>query len=780
MKRIKILAIATAAGLGLTACNRSDLQTPAPGKPNDLTVEVSLATEPLNQTGKGSFAPAASIKAAREAEKSGVVVVYGAEDEPATKSTNELAPADDAKVHNLWAIQFRADGTLLGEPFYTTDIPEPGTGGAGVDATYNLAVQLTTNTEPGGKVYFIANIHSPNTFNATNAATEAKLHEVVKSIGTELKPTTAGGIPMLGVYTGKVESSGTLTTVSMKRLLAKVVLKYKINPAFQNFEVTGVRMRNVAENIHFGPEPTGIFPAKAAGSHIDYPAEDLTQATTDGDYKKFVWYVPENLRGVASGVSAVKDRNLSKTDGKATYIELTGAVTKSATRPQKAIYRFLLGDPATNPGDFNVRRNNVYTLSVDIQGINTADSRVEVETFDMNNSAMVQPKTGNVTFDIRKCLSNGFTNESQLNTMLSSGAWRVAVLWQDVAVNNYVTINYNLPGKADDKSLGIFSVKSNNGNSGNAVVALYNNATSGGTILWSWHVWVTDYQPDGGQSYNLGINSKLAVPGGEVHTYGPQYQTAANGIKPQRTDLRVIMDRNLGATGVLYDLPTTKAQNYPTYGFHYQWGRKDPFPKAATQGTNVATQPTYQVDGTTVTNYPKLIKGPVSLSTAVQNPQIFYFNKDDEQDWLSSQNNALWGDGAVKSAYDPCPKGWRVAPNGTWDDFGDTWKSGSYVDAGFYKNSTWVTGVNMDIAGGVYYGGSAESVKAFYPVPGYRASITGVFWSVASNGASWASTILMKNSRDEWGHHISYNATVLHPNGGSARAHGHPVRCIQE
>ncbi len=768
MKRIKILAIATAAGLGLAACNRSDLQTPAPGKPNDLTVEVSLATEPLNLTGKGSFAPAASTKAA----EGGVAVTYGEDFGGDTKSTAELSTADDAKVHNLWAIQFRADGTLLGEPFYTTDIPEPGTGGAGVDATYNLAVQLTTNTEPGGKVYFIANTNSPNTFNATNAATEAKLHEVVKSIGTELKPTTESGIPMLGVYTGKVESSGTLTTVSMKRLLAKVVLKYKINPAFQNFEVTGVRMRNVAENIHFGPEPTGIFPAKAAGSHIDYPAEDLTQATTDGDYKKFVWYVPENLRGVASGVSAVKDRNLSKTDGKATYIELTGAVTKSATRPQKAIYRFLLGDPATNPGDFNVRRNNVYTLSVDIQGINTADSRVEVETFDMNNSAMVQPKTGSVTFDIRKCLSNGFTNESQLNTMLSSGAWRVAVLWQDVAENNYVTINYNLPGKADDKSLGIFSVKSNNGNSGNAVVALYNNATSGGTILWSWHVWVTTYQPDGSQSYNLGINSKLNVPGGEVHTYGPQYQTAANGIKPQRSDLRVIMDRNLGATGTLYSLSTMNSQNYPTYGLFYQWGRKDPFPKAAAgaSGDNVATQPTYQANGSTVTNFPVLKSGPITLSEAFQQPQEFVYTLIGGE-WNSTQDytvyNTFWGEGAAKSVYDPCPEGWRIPPISAWNDF---------TDATFQKNSAW-SGPNADLAGALYVAGS---VKAFYPGTGYRhPHYEGKLYGVADGGLCWSSSIPTDAAYLKRAHFYNYSH-VQYTNNHGVRAHGGAVRCIQE
>ncbi|MDE5945004.1 MAG: DUF4906 domain-containing protein, partial [Rikenella sp.] len=523
MKRIKILTIA-AAGLGLAACSRSDLQTAAPGKPNDLTVEVSLGAEALNRPGNGSFAPAASTKAGQAADESGAVVRYGEDDDLATKSTSELSTADDAKVHNLWAIQFRADGTLLGEPFYTTDIPAAGAGSAGIDATYSLAVKLTSNDETGGKVYFIANVNSPNTFNTANVSTEAKLAEVVKNIGTELKPSAAGGIPMMGIYTGAVQSSGMMPTVAMKRLMAKVILRYKINPTFADFDVTGVRMRNVATNIHFQDEPTGIFPAKAAGSHVDYPVEDLATATTDGDYKKFVWYVPENLRGVISGIGAAKDRALSKTDGKATYIEITGAVTKSATRPQKAIYQFLLGDPSTDMGDFNVRRNNVYTLSVDIQGINTADSRVEVETFDMNNCAMVAPTTGSVTFDIRKCLSNGFTTETQLNSMLSSGAWRVEVLWQDAALNNYVTINYNLPGKTDSKSLGIFSVKANSAIPGNAVVALYDNATSGGTILWSWHVWVTTYQPDGNQSYNLGINSKLDVTGGEVHTYGAQYK----------------------------------------------------------------------------------------------------------------------------------------------------------------------------------------------------------------------------------------------------------------
>ncbi|MDE6499115.1 MAG: DUF4906 domain-containing protein, partial [Rikenella sp.] len=549
-------------------------------------MEVSLNAEALNGLGNG-FVPARSTKAAGTADGEGLVVNFGASDpEATTKSTAELATADDAKVHNLWAIQYKADGTLLGSPYYTTDIPTPGAGSTGVDATYSLAVNLTSNTETGGKVYFIANTNSPNTFNATNAATEAKLKEVVKNIGTELKPTASGGIPMLGIYTGAVQSSATLSAVPMKRLAAKVILKYKVNPAFAGFTITGIQLRNVAADMHLGAEPTGIFPAAADDSHIDYPAEDLTTATTEGDYQKFVWYVPENHRDVISSVLDAGDRSLDRTDGKATYIEIHGRQT-AATQSKKITYRILLGDPTTDPGDFNVRRNTSYLVEVDINGANAGDNRITVESFDMNNCAMLWPgaTAGSVTFDVRKCLANTFTPEQQLTSMLNSGAWRVAVLWQDVAkadydagVNDYVTISYNEPGQADDKKLGLFTVTANTKTPGNAVLALYDNASSGGTILWSWHIWVTGYLPDGTKDYGLGINSKATVAGGEVHTYGENYKKASDrmGGGP----LRVIMDRNLGAVGVLYTLSTTNTQNYPTYGLFYQWGRKDPFQKA--------------------------------------------------------------------------------------------------------------------------------------------------------------------------------------------------------
>lgn len=68
---------------------------------------------------------------------------------------------------------------------------------------------------------------------------------------------------------------------------------------------------------------------------------------------------------------------------------------------------------------------------------------------------------------------------------------------------------------------------------GNAVIAARDEA---GTILWSWHIWMTDKPAE--QVYNNGAGT--------------------------------MMDRNLGATSATPDDPGS-------FGLMYQWGKKDPF-----------------------------------------------------------------------------------------------------------------------------------------------------------------------------------------------------------
>lgn len=305
---------------------------------------------------------------------------------------------------------------------------------------------------------------------------------------------------------------------------------------------------------------------------------------------------------------------------------------------------------------------------------------------------------------------------------------------------------------------------------GNAVVGLFPNGTANsvaGTCIWSWHIWVTDYQPDGACDYGLAANSKADVPGGQVHTYGNNFMATNPG--------KVIMDRNLGALSALYALAPSGGENYPAYGLIYQWGRKDPFPKAAlgTTGNQVGVQATYNGAGT-ATGLPVRGGGPAAASTAVRNPHVFYYSgSGGAMDWLTPSNNLLWNFGTiaapVKSVYDPCPEGWRIAANGTWGDFGSAW------NAVFNKAGSWTT---YDVKGGGLY--ATGGVKAWYPATGFRdagsrAGGEGMLWHVGNHGYSWSSTA---NGGESF--RLGFNALGPFAEISHSRAYGLAVRCIQE
>ena len=224
------------------------------------------------------------------------------------------------------------------------------------------------------------------------------------------------------------------------------------------------------------------------------------------------------------------------------------------------------------------------------------------------------------------------------------------------------------------------------------------------------------------------------------------------------------MDRNLGATGTLYSLSTTNAQNYPTYGLYYQFGRFNPIPKAVA-GTVVGTQPTYQADGTTVTNFPVILEGPITPAVAIQNPQTFVkLPRSGLTNWSTADINAFWGNGTTKSVYDPCPEGWRVGPKNVWDDFGSTWLTSGNAP-GPYKNPAWES-ANVDIGGCLY---KAGEVKAFYPTQGYRNNGSGDLHDIGGNGFLWSS----RTTRYQY-HYLSLD----YIDGSVADANA--IRCIQE
>ena len=173
---------------------------------------------------------------------------------------------------------------------------------------------------------------------------------------------------------------------------------------------------------------------------------------------------------------------------------------------------------------------------------------------------------------------------------------------------------------------------------GNAVIGAYD---ADGELIWSWHIWATDYDPD--------------AEGGTVDFNG-----------------YTLMNRNLGA---LANDNSTTDKILASYGLYYQWGRKDPFIGPNTyQGSEGSGASMYSGSGSRV--YLKMSESSAETGTmeyAIRNPLVFITGvADTDNDWLwSGRSDQLWSaddNVADKSVNDPCPYGWRVAPSGAFDN----------------------------------------------------------------------------------------------------------------
>ena len=178
---------------------------------------------------------------------------------------------------------------------------------------------------------------------------------------------------------------------------------------------------------------------------------------------------------------------------------------------------------------------------------------------------------------------------------------------------------------------GVVVVELNDAIEGNAVVA----AKQDDTIVWSWHVWVTAYEPNAEENVMAYDWAKRNAEG-EVTETGTTYW----------------MDRNLGArNATMFDAGAL--------GLFYQWGRKDPFVGADGVESSVYVKK-YDIDGNQIhevsklrPTYPEDDRISTNLELAIQNPTIFYYAPSSAWpvvDWLTDdsarQNNDLW-------AYEP-------------------------------------------------------------------------------------------------------------------------------
>lgn len=659
-----------------------------------------------------------------------------------------------------------------------------------------------------------------NTFGRISISNSTTLGEFLANDFTTISGlsgvfTPSGGNDYLRLSGSEVLGTiglGDNVSVSLMRNVAKIV----INVTNATYNKTGdnkvslakVQLRDVNGKYYYlAHVDNALSPLAFTDTYIpgdprrfhnqmeDFPAEKNTGGEEDDHTQQYVYYVPANLRGTTIN-AAQSSKSVGAPEG-STYFCLYGTYGTSHT---SIIYTYYLGENLTN--DFNLKPNYKYTYNITIKAKGDAryDQRIEdlkeVEFSTDANCYIVQPprlegQTRVYSFPVRRAavfwdteaqggLYGGNTMDGYGGYVLDgSTQWVPEIIWSDFNMSAYMSG----PAKflVEDSGTGFLpsthtqpyiKVRISYGMSGNVVVGMKYN----GDVLWSWHIWITDYDPDVPMTKVDG-QYIYAVPGGEIHRYNSGIWNTgiySNGFA---------MDRNLGAMDTKYHT-TANGGN----GHFYQFGRKDPFSSRATFYLGGTSSAEVLGGGRYVINY-NARADMKNIRYSVLHPEVIIYGGNTNSDWTVRADDVgedggsySWNDKFIartgdsdrhelnKSIYDPCPPGWEVPADLIWDDF--SIENDSNRESQTYR-TVWDNGgryyyprgyVNRDATGSV-----------FLPAGGHRSGGTGPS-VVGGYGEYWTSRL----NTEKTGFNLFFNPPGISTSGNSARSTGYLVRCVRK
>ena len=619
------------------------------------------------------------------------------------------------------------------------------------------------------------------------------------------------------------------------RNYAKVSLKLTMDAVVgDDYKVTSVRLRNIPKTVTLselalGPTYSNIVPSDATiypyGSPLfDYPAVPVTGLDSNSATETFSWYVPRNQQGTLTTTPAYKDKSYYAPIN-ATYFEV---IAQRISDNETAVFRVYPG--ANQTDDFTLLPNHAYTSSLVVKGIGDSaspDSRVEnFDNVDYSlqpaNCYMLHPapaggRTRKYTIPITPAITYWTGTETGYGSSPANGGisgniisgtdpWTVSFMWSDhTDFTSQITFDNSGTGIGD----GTFTLNVPAGlPAGNFTVKLA-STTNPTLILWSWHFWVTDYNPDIFRAAVLTtpglIDNTTGNPGGipdGKFTYPvPNGQVERYASTIWRTGGyagKVMMDRNLGAVENFFTTQPVSTTSHATTTrghLHYQFGRKDPFPSVTANATGVIDLPVSDPVMTIRTTATPNNDAAMPMADAVRNPTTFYNRRTTGNNWCSDANGGtspsfyVWNDPEVpigslatnttyagKSIYDPCPPGWKMPANGIWDDF--AMNRTTHAPS---RDLGWTTGRGIDNVNGIRYWPGASSTdlvegRIYYPPTGYRQYMTGAINQIGNNGDYWVAV----PSTEPRGRNLYFTGSTMNPQGNDFRSYGFPVRCVAE
>ncbi len=270
---------------------------------------------------------------------------------------------------------------------------------------------------------------------------------------------------------------------------------------------------------------------------------------------------------------------------------------------------------------------------------------------------------------------------------------------------------------------------------GNAVIAVKD---AGGNIMWSWHIWVSDiaitphmdssmnmpewnyqnniwyiYIEGAYRTFYLQKDGQVSVDANMAYAKGLGFCDGETKTYSRTLNIIFRQKENGAQVGNTKTMAVTQSGtvNMEDNACYYQWGRKDPMLPATSTGDKP-----YYVDDSDRTQKTeiKTLKGPVSLGTAIKNPDKFITGYEFSatstglgiKNWCEKIYTNLWnakntwipndiydysvgskelleniinGTMTVKTVYDPCEVGYELPRHDVWTGYTST---GSVVNGG--------------------------------------------------------------------------------------------------
>lgn len=564
-----------------------------------------------------------------------------------------------------------------------------------------VSLPMVLDRNHKNRLLFIANTHDPSAFDDVKLNIDwefPKIRDKQLSINSSIDCHNGNNRDLIMSQIGEHTIDKTLGSigidVKLKRSVAKIELNLSLDDADKDIskrvkQITSVQLRDVPGNLDycdaFKSNNIVGYP-NASSKFIDYEPITTGLPVSGGEAVYFKWYVPRNARGTIGGTNY---NNRSKNaPEKSTYIEVT-ALDYSDNVIRYRIY------PGRNLSDnYDIIGNHRYTMSVDLKGTGDPSVDSNITHFDevdmrgkISNSYIINPGDMTRLYKIPITRVNEFWGDARYCGTVDNNkkigdndSWWVELVWMDEQGmlvkkndNNNIYIEKSF-GTGIDDCFNI--VVPQNAKHGNFVVGIYRDLNGDGTrnisgnygssgyeqYLWSWHFWVTDYNPYGDMTKmnNLPYEYQFKVPGGELHRYEGQIWRSGEYAG------KYAMDRNLGArSGGTTSTFDGKGSLY------FQYGRKDPFPGDVSlynyngnlhSGNN--SIPKWNSSDANSTNH------QISINQSLDEILIFRsFNND----WLENSNNYIWNDinasNGNKSIFDPSPYGFKILHSSAFENF---------------------------------------------------------------------------------------------------------------